>query len=240
MVTVSAVAQPIFLESSLSTYTSCSKAKNYLASLCKMLARNQIIDISDYSLGSPLLKLSPGARDELLDKCKCHESRVEEPGKVDKVVLSTKSHNRGLKITLSALKKMTDKEEETAVSIYKFILKKHLTESHLFEKEMTAAFSEYDYVIKFWGPLIEKVFKHSPIIPHWGDTVPNPTPVDGNQNENGSEVYSNYLQQRSRRLCLWGVRKRMLVSEILERQAEERHSIQGIVQFHCPEKRFEA
>lgn len=158
----------------MSTYTSCSRANNYLASLCKMLARNQIIDISDYSLGSPLLKLSPGARDELLDKCKCHESRVEEPGKVDKVVLSTKSHNRGLKITLSALKKMTDKEEEAAVSIYKFIirLKKHLAEGHLFEKEMIETFSEYDYVIKFWGPLIEMAFKNSSIIPHWGTQFP--------------------------------------------------------------------
>lgn len=39
---------------------------------------------------------------------------------------------------------------------------------------MTAAFSEYDYVVKFWGPLIEKAFKNSSRIPHWGDTVSNP------------------------------------------------------------------
>lgn len=56
-----------------------------------MLARNQIIDISDYSLGSPLLKLSPRARDKLLDECKCDKSRVEEPGKVDKVILHQNS-----------------------------------------------------------------------------------------------------------------------------------------------------
>ncbi|KAI9342414.1 hypothetical protein BD770DRAFT_329744, partial [Pilaira anomala] len=51
-------------------------------------------------------------------------------------------------------------------------LKKHLEKARLFESSLIDTFSERGRVVRFWGPLIEKVFKGSSIIPHWGDTLP--------------------------------------------------------------------
>ncbi|KAG1450679.1 hypothetical protein G6F46_010378 [Rhizopus delemar] len=51
-------------------------------------------------------------------------------------------------------------------------IKKHLEQAYLFEKSLVKSYSECDYVVKFWGPLVEKVFKNTSIIPHWGDKIP--------------------------------------------------------------------
>ncbi|KAG1043182.1 hypothetical protein G6F43_011716 [Rhizopus delemar] len=51
-------------------------------------------------------------------------------------------------------------------------IKKHLEQAYLFEKSLVKSCSECDYVVKFWGPLVEKVFKNTSIIPHWGDKIP--------------------------------------------------------------------
>lgn len=46
-------------------------------------------------------------------------------------------------------------------------LKKHLKEGYLFNKDVVNSFSEGDYVVKFWAPLIEKIFRNTGTIPHW-------------------------------------------------------------------------
>lgn len=50
---------------------------------------------------------------------------------------------------------------------YENRIKKHLEQAYLFEKSLVKSYSECDYVVKFWGPLVEKVFKTTSIIPHW-------------------------------------------------------------------------
>ncbi|KAI9263861.1 hypothetical protein EDC94DRAFT_658757 [Helicostylum pulchrum] len=49
--------------------------------------------------------------------------------------------------------------------------KKHLNESYLFDKAMIMLYSECDFAAKFWGPMIEKVFKDSDVITQWGDRM---------------------------------------------------------------------
>ncbi|CAO0798235.1 unnamed protein product [Mucor circinelloides] len=87
---------------------------------------------------------------------------------------NTKTTNRVLQVSLRALQSITKKDRDTAasVSVYKFLIKKHLEQAYLFEKSLVKSYSECDYVVKFWGPLVEKVFKTTSIIPHWGDTIP--------------------------------------------------------------------
>ncbi|KAL9544076.1 hypothetical protein MBANPS3_007814 [Mucor bainieri] len=51
-------------------------------------------------------------------------------------------------------------------------LKKHLEQPFLFENNLVKKMSECDFIVKLWGPLIEKAFKSSSVIPHWGDTLP--------------------------------------------------------------------
>ncbi|KAI8377364.1 hypothetical protein BD560DRAFT_462565 [Blakeslea trispora] len=66
-------------------------------------------------------------------------------------------------------------KKTTSVTILKFLIKKHLEQAFLFESSLIKLYSECGYVVKFWGPLIEKAFKYSPIIPSLvikGDTIP--------------------------------------------------------------------
>ncbi|GAA5802140.1 hypothetical protein HPULCUR_007601 [Helicostylum pulchrum] len=85
-------------------------------------------------------------------------------------LLYAEAQEKAISEQRKALKK--DRDTTTSVSVLKFLIKKHLEEAYLFESSLIKSYSECDYVVKFWGPLVEKAFKNSSIIPHWGDTIP--------------------------------------------------------------------
>lgn len=92
---------------------------------------------------------------------------------IERLVKNMKTNKRGLKVCISNLKDIqgSDNDTDTAVSLFKFILKKHMEQAHLFESQFVDSYSEWDYVVKTWGPLIEKAFKKSNVIPHRDDTI---------------------------------------------------------------------
>lgn len=79
-------------------------------------------------------------------------SKEIEP--IQKTVQRMKTHKKGMKTSLFALKNLERKSQDTSIacSIAKFVIKKHLHHSHLFEKTLVRIFSEFDFVVKFGGP----------------------------------------------------------------------------------------
>ncbi|KAG2235354.1 hypothetical protein INT48_004973, partial [Thamnidium elegans] len=151
-----------------------TKPRNFKVLYYKTLSRNHILDISDTTPGSPLMLLTNNVRTNIIESFKGPEFDKRELENLVKLVKNMKTTNRGLKTALNQLKLITKKDSDTttSTSVLKFILKKHLEEAHLFEIPLINSFSECDYVVKFWGPLVEKGFKNTSIIPHWGDTFP--------------------------------------------------------------------
>lgn len=70
---------------------------------------NHIVDISDNSSGSPLLKLSPEPREIFMKKNKVPELCSKEIEPVEKIVQKMKTHNRGMNAAISTLKNVEKK-----------------------------------------------------------------------------------------------------------------------------------
>lgn len=79
---------------------------------------NHIVDISDNSSGSPLLKLSPEPREIFMKKNKVPELCSKEIEPVEKIVQKMKTHNRGMNAVISTLKNVEKKKRRNANSLH--------------------------------------------------------------------------------------------------------------------------
>ncbi|CAO3691591.1 unnamed protein product [Rhizopus stolonifer] len=61
-------------------------------------------------------------------------------------------------------------KERRYINIYKYILEIHLYKDYLFKLQNVKAYSEQDFIIKFWSYVFEEAFSNSGLYLHWGDT----------------------------------------------------------------------
>ncbi|KAI7867564.1 hypothetical protein BDF14DRAFT_1983690 [Spinellus fusiger] len=151
------------------------KPTKYRQLYYKTLSRNHILDLSDASPGSPITLLDNALRENIISDSKEPEFEERDLKQIDKHLRNMKKNRRGLNVTIVNLKTISSSNMgiNTAASIVKFVLKKHMNEAYLFESQMVQSYSECDFLVKFWSPLVEKVFRNTSITPHWGDTTPN-------------------------------------------------------------------
>ncbi|KAI7867571.1 hypothetical protein BDF14DRAFT_1802310 [Spinellus fusiger] len=133
------------------------------------LSRNHILDLSDASPGSPITLLDNALRENIISDSKEPEFEERDLKQIDKHLRNMKKNSRGLNVTIVNLKTISSSNMgiNTAASIVKFVLKKHMNEAYLFESQMVQSYSECDFLVKFWSPLVEKVFRNTSITPHW-------------------------------------------------------------------------
>ncbi|KAG2194204.1 hypothetical protein INT46_006720 [Mucor plumbeus] len=75
-----------------------------------------------------------------------------------------------LKITIDRIESTTFQSTDAAAAAAAAPFKNYLDEELLFNNENMKSYSECDYVMNLWSSLLEKVFRKSGVIPHWGDT----------------------------------------------------------------------
>lgn len=62
-------------------------------------------------------------------------------------------------------------KDDIVRDVYQHDLETHLYSPEIYTEETRSFPSEQDYVVKFWGYLVEAVFRCSGIMAHWGDTI---------------------------------------------------------------------
>ncbi|KAG2213414.1 hypothetical protein INT47_009087 [Mucor saturninus] len=65
----------------------------------------------------------------------------------------------------------TNVKERRLKKIYSFILDMHLYNNKKFKKNKVKAYSEADYIVKFWGYIFESFFVETNFDTFWGDTL---------------------------------------------------------------------
>ncbi|KAG1440865.1 hypothetical protein G6F56_011740 [Rhizopus delemar] len=61
-------------------------------------------------------------------------------------------------------------EKQLVAEIYPYCFNLITRSAELFDVNKLKDMSECDYIVKFWGRLIELVFTKTGMSPHWGDT----------------------------------------------------------------------
>ncbi|KAG2202738.1 hypothetical protein INT47_004762 [Mucor saturninus] len=136
---------------------------------------NGILDMTDKTTGSQLLQLleeaSQACQNRFVPIQKAVNSGTIQKYK-DLLVLNEDSYRKFRKISLNHIKYLRIHNEYDIVGdAYQHILKAHLYSPDLFTEKARGFLSEQDYIIKFWGYLIETVFRSSSVMAHWGDTI---------------------------------------------------------------------
>ncbi|KAI8882640.1 hypothetical protein K501DRAFT_186356, partial [Backusella circina FSU 941] len=139
------------------------------------LGMNGILDMTDTTTGSQLSQLP----EEASQACQNKFVPIQKVVNLDifqkyedLLLLNENDYRKFLKKSLNRIKYSNIHDQYDIVrDVYQHILKVHLYSPELFTEKTRGFLSEQDYIIKFWGYLIETVFRSSGVIAHWGDTI---------------------------------------------------------------------
>ncbi|KAF7720893.1 hypothetical protein EC973_005794 [Apophysomyces ossiformis] len=142
----------------------------------KIVGMNNVVDMTDESSGSQLYALSRTQQSELrqiLDHQPNYERLDQDnDGIYDIIKKYSNNKKHAIDKLYGKLKQATPLSSQWILhKMVIFLLEIYCYDSYLLDLEFRPSLSEADYIIKFWGPLIDILLKGSSVWAHWGDTI---------------------------------------------------------------------
>ncbi|SAL98890.1 hypothetical protein [Absidia glauca] len=149
----------------------CDKHHGYF----KCVGMNNVFDATDHPDGSQLALFDEKQRKVILARILSppieHQSTFnKELNGLAQLVQSSKDEKLALNLMHNYASKAKVADQITA-QMHIHTLQLLLWSPELFDVNTLSNLSEGDYVVKFWGPLVELVFCKTGLRPQWGDTV---------------------------------------------------------------------
>ncbi|KAI8094893.1 uncharacterized protein B0P05DRAFT_166932 [Gilbertella persicaria] len=151
--------------------------KTYISTIVRSLSKNMIIDLTDASSESQLRWFSVDVANKIKEKYIIKKPEFKD-NNIDcllKKLNKAKTPN-SLSRFLNELEsfKSNDLKIKSVKRIYEHILVIHTERNWLLSKESRSHLTEFDYQVKFWGPIFESFFSSDSTVLHWGDTMSTP------------------------------------------------------------------
>ncbi|KAI8058855.1 hypothetical protein BDF21DRAFT_158012 [Thamnidium elegans] len=148
---------------SLSNFNRFNDKENYFTTI----TMNNVCDLTDDTPGSQLSHLTFEQKDQL-KKSLSHTKRssAKYDDNIKKCFSNIKSNDIGsLFGKVNALTLSYSKNDIAVSEVYRLL--NHLFSPELFSESKLEQLSEFDYILYFWGPVINDIFLASGIWAHW-------------------------------------------------------------------------
>lgn len=165
----------IFIKNFSSRIITKNKKDKYFLTLGK----NGILDMTDATSGSQIGQLPAEAVKECFIKLPFIPVTTSSSEVSIYESLMGNANSSYMKYINESLTKIKESKVATSydivLDVYNHILKLHQYSPDVFTNSIQDFLSEQDFIIKFWGPLVEIIFRGTGILPHWGDTTSKET-----------------------------------------------------------------
>ncbi|KAF7720618.1 hypothetical protein EC973_006928 [Apophysomyces ossiformis] len=170
---------PCSLMTAIKTYGAKQDMNTPKSIYKKCISLNNVVDITDRSNDSQLQDIVGADKtlsSVIIDKLSCNSrlstTQCDEMTKIVKKLEETKKCKRSL---VHIYKYLANSKGSKAMiaRLYCHVIELYAYDTLVFTRGITEKLSECSFIVKIWGPLIEKTMMGTEILIQWGDTIPS-------------------------------------------------------------------